>query len=389
MGSRKKENPDLFSEVLAGKETDQGHEEKLRKYSGAKKHSNAVASYIIDHEGTLFKEAELLKACSSWLIFRFFYTKSKYRLIGGCTCKKHLLCGMCALRRSAKTVMAYSEKIAHVMQENPGLQPVLVTLTVKNGADLDERTQHLESAFTRMVDNRRRAKAGSRHTTIFRKIHGAAGAFEFKRGSGSGLWHPHIHMIALVPVETDLMEMEWFTSEEWRGLTKDSHNVDITPIDMSTEESRMKAICEVFRYALKFGEMEIADQVHAYKILKGKRLVRDFGSLHGVKVPEDNHDSVEEELALQPYVDLVYEYSKKKGFFLSDVTDTGDLLTAPLKKAQTTGEKAASRLSAKLFLQVKDHDKPGKTRSLDQNYMNQWAKDAEVETTYKPEEVPF
>ena len=71
------------------------------------------------------------------------------------------------------------------------------------------------------------------------------------------------------------------------------------------------------------------------------------------------------------------------------MTDTGDLLTAPLKKAKTTGEKVGSRLSAKLFLQVKDHDKPGKSRALDQNYMDQWTENAEVETTYKPQEVPF
>jgi len=106
--AQKRKAPELHSEVLAGSDAEQEHKERLRKYAGAKKHSVAVASYIVANEPLLYKEAELLAACSSWLIFRFFYLAGKYRMIGGCTCKKHLLCAMCALRRSAKTVMVYA-----------------------------------------------------------------------------------------------------------------------------------------------------------------------------------------------------------------------------------------------------------------------------------------
>ena len=387
--SGKRKAPDLHSELLAGSDAEQEHKERLKKYSGAKKHSNEVADYIVNHELTLFKEAELLSACSSWLIFRHFYTANQYRLIGGCTCKKHLLCAMCALRRSAKTVREYESKIRQVMAEKDSLIPVLLTLTVKNGPGLEERTNHLDSALTRMIDSRRRAKHGDRHKTTFRIIDGGAGAFEFKRGKNSGLWHPHIHMIALVPAETDLLEFEWNISEEWRKLTKDSFNVDVTPIDMSSEESRFKAICEVFRYALKFGEMEIADQVHAYKILKGRRLVRAFGSLRGVIVPEDLNESIEDELKLKPYMDLVYEYSKGKGYFLKEVTDTGDQLTGSARPASTEGTKNGNRFNRKIFLQVKDLDKPWRKRSLDQEYMQEWVDGAGVESSYQETIVPF
>lgn len=239
-----------------------------------------------------------------------------------------------------------------------------------------------------MVRNRSLARNGNRHQTVFRRVHGAAGAFEFKRGSGSGLWHPHIHLFALVRSDVDLLEMEWDMSDEWRKLTRDSHNVDATPIDWTTEESRMKAVCEVFRYALKFGEMEIEDQVHAYKVLSGKRLVRDFGSLHGVKVPEDTADTIEEELALKPYMDLVYEYSKGKGYFLKEITDTKDQLTGQARPKSTGGEKASRRLSSKLFLPVKDLSKPWRKRPLDQSYMDEWTEKAGIERTVL-EEAPF
>lgn len=388
--TRQRKTPDLLFDTLAGSETEEGFKEKLRGCSQAKARTNTVADHMVNHEPLLFKEAELLRACSTWLVFRHFYTAGKYRLIGGCTCKKHLICAMCAWRRSAKTVMAYSAKIEMVMGERPELIPILVTMTIKNGADLAERFAHIESCYSKMVKSRSRAANGGRHTTVFRQIEGAAGAFEFKRGKGSGLWHPHLHMIALVDQETDLLAMSWDTSQEWRGLTKDSSIIDIRPIDMTEEKSRMGAICEVFRYALKFGEMSVSDQVEAYKVLKSKKLVRNFGLLR-CHVPDEMHDTIEDELRLQPYIDLVYEYSKKKGFFLSDVTDTQDTLThALVRPKRSEGQKQASRLSKKLFISIPDPDSTGpKKISVDSDYMTKWVQENPVQNTFTPEEVPF
>jgi len=174
--TRQRKTPDLLSELLAGSETEEGFKEKLRGCSKAKARTNAVADHMVIHEPLLFKESELLHACSTWLVFRHFYTAGKYRLIGGCTCKKHLICAMCAWRRSAKTVMAYSAKIEMVMSENPNLIPVLITMTVKNGPSLAERFAHNETCYSKMVKNRSNSRAGGRHSTVFRQIHGAAGA---------------------------------------------------------------------------------------------------------------------------------------------------------------------------------------------------------------------
>lgn len=389
---RQRKTPSLRAE-LAGTDGEKGHKEKLRLYSSAKTHAQAVAAYIVDHDFTLHKEAEALAACSSWLVFHHYFTSDRFRLIGGCTCKKHLLCAMCALRRAAKTVRAYEAKIRQVMQEQAGagLVPVLVTLTVKNGSDLDERTNHLERAFKTMVSNRRYAKAGGRHKTVFRLLAGAAGAFEFKRGRNSGLWHPHIHLWALVPGDVDLVEMMWDLSDEWRRITGDSQNVDVRPIDCTTDESFMKSICEVFRYALKFGEMEIQDQVHAYKILRGRRLVRDFGLLHGVQVPDDLHDTIESELALEPYIDLMYEHlGAKIGYSLKATCDTGDLYTQtgkPTRPSEAT--RAARSMSGRLPLMVLNPDSTDRQRlTVDQDYMDAWVEETTVES-HQPSEAPF
>jgi hypothetical protein len=162
---------------------------------------------------------------------------------------------------------------------------------------------------------------------------------------------------------------------------------------VSPEEKKLKAICEVFRYALKFGEMEIEDQVHAYKVLRGKRLVRDFGSLHGVKIPDDLHDTIEDELKLQPYIDLMYEYSAKKGYFLKETKDTGDMFTGSTRAKKTEEYKNIRQLDQrekkKAGIRVKDPEKPWQTVKADVAYVKKWAKEAQVENTFQPEEAPF
>lgn len=375
--ARKRRAPSLRSE-LAGTDGERGHKEKLRLYGQAKAHQEAVRLWIIDHDPGLAKEAERMAECSSWLVFRHFFQVDKYRLIGGCTCRQHLLCAMCALRRSAKMVRAYEAKIRAVLADNPGLVPVLVTLTVRNGEDLAERFRHLEDKYKRMIRNRQRCRAvGARHKTVFARLLGGVAAFEVKRGSGSGLWHPHLHMWALVPAGTDLLQFRRELSAEWQRLTLDSCNVDVRPIDASTDETFLGSICEVLRYALKFGEMTIPDQVTAYRVLKGWRLVRDFGLLHGVTVSDDLTDSIEEALELEPYLDLIYRYAGRALYTLDHVGDLGDAFT----RRDGRPKRSRSRSVDSQLPVAYAGDRP-----VDQDYMDEWVAD-NIERINS--EVPF
>ena len=76
------------------------------------------------------------------------------------TCRQQLLCPFCALRRAAKHVRAYWDKVATVKAENPELQLYFVTLTVKDGESLQERFNHLVKAERRYKQGRRDALKG-------------------------------------------------------------------------------------------------------------------------------------------------------------------------------------------------------------------------------------
>lgn len=374
--TRKRKAPSLRSE-LAGTDGERGHKERVRLYGHAKADQVSVRRWIIDHAPDLAKEAVKMAGCSSWLVFRHYPQVDKYRLIGGCTCRQHLLCALCALRRAAKLVRAYETKIRAVLAGNPGLIPVLITQTVKNGVDLRERYLHLERSVTRMIGKRRRGKvAGDRHRTVFSRLLGGVFAFEVKRGKTSGLWHPHTHMWALVPADTDLSQFWRELSEEWKKLTGDSYIVDVRPIDASNEESFFGSICEVLRYALKFGEMKIPDRVSAYRVLHGRRLVRDFGLLHGVTISEELTDPIEEALELEPYLDLIYRYIGKGLYSLDRVGDTGDSLTGRGNRKRQRSRKR----SVDSQLPVAYNAETGE--AIDQGYVNRWLEE-------KIAEVPF
>lgn len=340
--------PDLYSETFGDDgNADQEHTKRLDRYSKAKIHQVAVMEYIEQME-EFRKEYEALSWCGRMLVFRLFKISRTYRLIGGCSCKKHLLCCLCALRRAARQSKEYELKVRQLLGENPDLVPVLITRTIVNGGDLRERFNHLVKGHKKMMQNRRNSLSdrcctrGASANSVLRYVHGSAGSYEFKLGKNSGLWHPHTHEVALLDSArfkfTEVirgkgenmqkvsvpLEFESELSKEWHKATGDSFIVDVRLIDVDNEELFRKGLCECFKYALKFGDLEPKDQVHAYTILKGRRLIFSYGSLWGVKIGDSTVDTIEENLKLEPYVDIIYTFSFGK-FRFSEFSDFGRL----------------------------------------------------------------
>ena len=181
----------------------------------------------------------------------------------------------------------------------PLLRPFLVTLTVKDGPDLAERFNHLHKAQRELWKRRQRARGSP-----LDGVAGAVWSYEVKRGSGSGQWHPHLHMIALAEHQPDQVEL----AAEWHNITGDSFVVDVRPIDQADTAA---GFMEVFKYAVKFSDQPPADTVHAFLTLGGKRLLASSGCFRGVVVPEsllDDPDGLDD----LPYVTLFYRFLEGK-----------------------------------------------------------------------------
>jgi hypothetical protein len=308
---QKRENP----ESVAAEVGVQGIEalpQRVSRYSKAKKQALEVADCIDAMEqgkrSTQQYRADIrlierMRSCGDYLVFRHYFTVDEVRLHGASLCMKHLLCPLCAIRRGAKAMKAYLDRWECIKAEKPLLRPFLVTLTVKDGDDLEERFKHLHKCQRELWMRKHRARVVSPLVGV----EGAVWSYEVKRGSGSSKWHPHLHMIALAESQPDARQL----SAEWHNITGDSFIVDVRPIDYSDEVS---GFLEVFKYAVKFSDQPAADTWHCYQTLAGKRLLGSAGCFRGVVVPEQLTDDQLDDL---PFRTLFYRFLAG-GYSLAD-----------------------------------------------------------------------
>jgi hypothetical protein len=277
---------------------------KVDRYGKAKSQALDVVDYM-QTMPELHSMAAKVRGCGDYLVFRHYFTVDLVRLHGASLCKKHLLCPLCAIRRGAKALSAYLQRWEVIHAEKPHLKPFLITLTVKDGEDLGERFKHLHKAQHELWKRKLRGRG-----SVLDGVTGAVWSYEIKRGSGSGSWHPHLHMIALAENMPDQAAL----SAEWHNITGDSFIVDVRPI---SQEDPASGFIEVFKYAVKFSEQEPADTVHAWVTLASKRLLASSGCFRGVVVPESLLDDPEglEEL---PYIQLFYRYLHGAGYSLAN-----------------------------------------------------------------------
>lgn len=309
-----KENPQ-YAEILTedaklGADDAAALPGRLHRYSKAHRRALAMSDYAMKKadestvslvQDTYVKVGLKLKSCGEYLLFRDYYTVGKVRLQAAHFCKKHLLCPLCAIRRGAKMVKSYMDKLQVVKAENPNLKAYLVTLTVKNGPDLLERFKHLQ----RSVQALHKTRTGKGQYSEACKASGAVWSYEFKRGANSGEWHPHMHAVWLCEEAPDAVQL----SAQWKRITGDSFIVDITPFH--NQEDVVSGFLEVFKYAVKFSDLPMEDNWYGYEVLSGKRLIASFGSFYGVEVPEDLTDEPLDEL---PYIEHLYRYLVGAGY---------------------------------------------------------------------------
>lgn len=315
----KKEKPSR-SEALAGRTTNEGREslslhEKLEKYSKAKQRQGVILNYLKDISTGRTKSPAVgvidyqkthsqISSCFNYLVFNDYYTVGETRLVKATSCKKHLLCAPCAIRRAAKSVRAYLERFEAIIASQSDLEPYHVVLTVKNGQSLEERFKHLQKAMKAILKSRRNNSSRGDSFNEFCKMQGGVYSYELTRSEKG--WHPHIHMIALVPKSNPIVfdkykAKESQLSKDWHRITGDSFIVYSEPLYGHVVDS----FCEVFKYALKFSDMTPENVVEAFGHLRGKRLQGSFGSFRGVEVPSDMNEETLEDL---PYMELIYQW---------------------------------------------------------------------------------
>jgi hypothetical protein len=343
-------------------ETNQGADDatvlpaRLDRYSKAHHRALAMSDYAMKMADVstvgawskdFTKTATKLRNCGNYLLFRDYYTVGKVRLHAATFCKKHLLCPLCAIRRGAKMVKSYVDKLAVIQADYemgvPGsegpLKAYLVTLTVKDGPDLLERFNHLY----RSVQKLHKTRTGKGQYSEACKAAGAVWSYEFKRGKNSGDWHPHIHAVWLCKEAPDAFQL----SAEWKRITRDSFIVDVTPFH--DQGDVINGFLEVFKYAVKFSDLPLKDNWDGYKTLSGKRLIASFGAFRGVEIPEDLADEPLDDL---PYIEQLYKHIYGVGYSLVPE----HVSASAAERKDEHGERPAKRLGGRSPTQIPKFD---------------------------------
>lgn len=310
-----KEKP-LISETLASGEI-RGSEfkKRLERYSGAKARSLAMSEYIKSTQPSRYRKiAYRLGECGSFLWFKNYFEKGEIRLHSASFCEKGALCPFCAIRRAGKFIKAYMSKLESLRAVYPHLKPYMLTLTVKDGESLSERFLHLRFAIREYMEKRRKylasetRKRNRPHVELVKAL-GGVYSIEIKRGKNSKLWHPHVHFVILCdhknPIDVQKL------SAEWHEITGDSFIVDCRSFYSAEPDFVLDGFLEIFKYALKFSDMSLEDNFHAYELLNKQRLIGNFGILRGIEVEENLNDFCPED---EPYIDLFFRYFKNRGY---------------------------------------------------------------------------
>lgn len=252
-----------------------------------------------------------LAMCGGAIAIRHWYDHDRQTFESANWCNMPRLCQACAHARGIKLAKSNAAKVAELLKADPTLRPWFLTFTVKNGHDLAERLDHLLSSFSKGWKRNKNHALGKRRRSEFCAPEGVIYSAEIKRGANGGLWHPHLHCLFLVSTTAGWKHEHGKTGrqldaashrrlcDEWHDITGDSYVINAKPLrtalDMDEgeevkEEHLLVELFELFKYMTKPGDTNPEDVVEAWRLCQGKRLVRSFGIMVGVEVPDNLND---------------------------------------------------------------------------------------------------
>jgi plasmid rolling circle replication initiator protein Rep len=281
------------------------HKRRNIEFADWVKNSEDKSRFFELYQGGIFNKLSNMIECHSYLLFREYFETGKIKLHDARHCDLHLLCPLCAIRRASKKYKLYVDRTKQLLEKYPNMKLYYLVLTVKNGADLQERYLHLNESCKKLIKRRREAKnyhKGNKKnkyaiSSVFANVIAGSYSIEVKKGQNSNLWHPHANFLLL----SNKMISYKKTIDEWSEITKDSNIVHFSLIPYSKIE---KAFLEIFKYALKFSDMELEDNFIAWETLKGKRLLGSFGEFRGLdalEIPENEAD-------LGEFIEFLYKF---------------------------------------------------------------------------------
>lgn len=243
--------------------------------------SGPVVDELTEWKLAYQKYEVLVRECGSFLAFN-----SNGKLVSMVSCKKRL-CPLCNWRKSMKVFGSVSKVMNRILEENPDLQPVFLTLTQRNCAfdDLRDEISRIMKGFYRLYKN----------DLFANQVVGWFRALEVTYSRKSDTWHPHIHAILLFDKSYFSKENDRYIDQPgwirlWRNSMRLGYDPNVDIRKLSSEDGNLrKSVAEAAKYPLKDRQILTADLSLTDRLvdcltrsLRRKRLFAFGGLMHKV-----------------------------------------------------------------------------------------------------------
>jgi hypothetical protein len=180
---------------------------------------------------------------------------------------------------------------------------------------------------------------------------------EVKRGSGQGLWHPHVHVLLVCSgwLDWGAVQRAWVKASN--GESKHARVVQLTADQRRDkglyggDDERYRAqlshdLTEIIKYPLKFPEEPTAEVFEVALQLKRQHMLRPFGNLYDVPVDESLLDPPLNWDELQ-WIDRWFRYCVADGAYREQAAALGEL--SRLHGEQQDAMQAVSRPGGRMW----------------------------------------
>jgi hypothetical protein len=254
-----------------------------------------------------------IKKCGYYLVFKEYIDSdkniNKVKLKRANFCGNHHFCLSCAIRRRAKIIRVFHEKLNLIKEDYPDHEIGLLTLTIKNGHNLEERLNHLKKSLSKLRDHGRRTQKNQRgYNSEFGKVIGSITSIEITKDNGYGEskdtgWHIHVHLLIIHDADFNYASFK----DEWLRITGDSHVLNLKSINNTDQD-----FINTLAYMLKPSELTPEENFELFEVSEGRRFLESAGVFRGVKIPKSN---IKLELQDLPYLELCFLFDDNRSFY--------------------------------------------------------------------------
>lgn len=303
-----------YSKSIITRQSHEKIERTINRFKASKDKTSTLLLHLEKHAPRIVKPTvqEAVNSCGSWLEFRHYLQSDKTKLHNANFCKQDKLCPACAMRRASKQV----QKVHQYLQANPDLLKkhwYYIVLPVQHTKEEDFSTVYnrLRSALDKLKKNLQNKRIGQKNKkSFFTQFEGVLYSIEVTKTKNG--WNIHANLMALSSSKIEGIYKKGKTyvhdgiMQDWAKYTDNNSYVhSINELDMSTDETLIKNLLEVFKYSLKFQDLSPDDLIEVYKSTYRKRLLGGFGSLYGLKIDVQFQDeAIDEE-----YLEIIYRYN--------------------------------------------------------------------------------